>query len=256
LQTVSAEVSDQRVLSDEVAKRTRDLEKIVSETSTAASEGRVCVENVAEALVRIRERATATQRIARKIEEIASQTNLLALNAAVEAARAGVAGAGFAVVADEVRSLALRATDAAKETQSVIDEAVEAVAVGVRLGEDAVQMLKGIQTHAKNSSAVVVDITAATDAQAKGLVAIDGTTSSAADVTSASAANAEQTAAASAEMSSQAMTLTKLVGRFRLDESAALADESDHEDVYDEDDDSWQPSTSHTQHHRGALSEW
>jgi methyl-accepting chemotaxis protein len=211
---------------------------------------------VAEALVRIRERATATQRIARKIEEIASQTNLLALNAAVEAARAGVAGAGFAVVADEVRSLALRATDAAKETQSVIDEAVEAVAVGVRLGEDAVQMLKGIQTHAKNSSAVVVDITAATDAQAKGLVAIDGTTSSAADVTSASAANAEQTAAASAEMSSQAMTLTKLVGRFRLDESAALADESDHEDVYDEDDDSWQPSTSHTQHHRGALSEW
>lgn len=218
LQQVSAEVSEQRSRGSEVARQTRALATLVSETRDAAGDGHARVLDVAAALVVIRDRATATQRIARKIEEIASQTNLLALNAAVEAARAGSAGAGFAVVAEEVRALALRATEAAKETQAVIDEAVQSVATGVSVGERAVTVLKSIEVKAADAAHVVHEIADATAAQASGLEAINNTASSVADLTSASAANAEETAAASEEMTSQAGTLTNLVGRFRIEE--------------------------------------
>ncbi len=217
LETMSGDISEQRSLSGSVATQTQEVNALVSKTRDAARAGYAKVEEVAGALAVIRERALMTQKIARKMEEIASQTNLLALNAAVEAARAGEAGAGFAVVAEEVRALALRATESAKETQLVIDEAVKSVISGVKLGEAAVDVLQGIETHAADAATVVAEIASNSEAQAKGLVTIDGSASNVATYTSAAAANAEQTAAASEELSSMAGTLAALVGRFRLD---------------------------------------
>jgi methyl-accepting chemotaxis protein len=221
LESMSSDVSEQREMSAGVASRTHEVHALVAKTRDAARAGYAKVEEVAGALAVIRERALMTQKIARKMEEIASQTNLLALNAAVEAARAGHAGAGFAVVAEEVRALALRSTESAKETQLVIDEAVKSVINGVKLGEAAVEELQGIETHAADAATVVAEITSTSEAQAKGLITIDGSASNVATYTSAAAANAEQTAAASEELSSMAGTLAALVGRFRLDAAAA-----------------------------------
>ena len=223
LQNMSVEVATQRARSVETAQEAKSLATLVAATHQAAGEGRGRVEDVASAMHIIRDRATETQKIARKIEEIAAQTNMLALNAAVEAARAGTAGAGFAVVADEVRSLARRASEAAKETQTVIDGAVRSVADGVRLGEVAVGVLQSIEAHAEDAARLVGSISRNAADQAAGIDAINGSTGSLADVVSASAANAEETAAAAEEMSTQAGTMLSLVEQFALERPSPTA---------------------------------
>ena len=75
----------------------------------------------------IAKRTTEVDRILSAIGGIAKQTNLLALNAAIEAARAGEAGRGFAVVADEVRDLSTRTAQFSAEISQVMSGMSQAV---------------------------------------------------------------------------------------------------------------------------------
>ncbi len=103
--------------------------------SSMAGQARQTCESTRRGLEALRQLAAAINGVAssqekvsalvRVIDEIAFQTNILALNAAVEAARAGEAGLGFAVVADEVRGLAQRSAQAARDTATVISEALD-----------------------------------------------------------------------------------------------------------------------------------
>jgi len=149
--------------------------------------------------------------IIKTIDQIAFQTNLLALNAAVEAARAGEAGAGFAVVADEVRNLATKSTEAARTTQSLLDETISRIS----------QVSDSISTMNKNfegivESATVIgektdSITSASLEIAKGLEQIATATTEIDKITQQIASNSEESAAASEELSAQAEEMGAVV---------------------------------------------
>jgi methyl-accepting chemotaxis protein len=106
---------------------------MMSEANTIVEKVNHHMQEMAGAVGEITRSSEETGKIIKTIDEIAFQTNLLALNAAVEAARAGEAGAGFAVVADEVRNLAMRASEAAKNTSNLIENTIKAVRKGNEL---------------------------------------------------------------------------------------------------------------------------
>ena len=150
-------------------------------------------------------------KIIKTIDEIAFQTNILALNAAVEAARAGEAGAGFAVVADEVRNLAQRCAQAAKETATKIEDAVQKSAVGAEISSKVAKSLEEIVGKARQVDEMAGEVAAASQEQSQGIAQVNTAVTQMDKVTQSNAANAEESAAAAEELTAQAESLREAV---------------------------------------------
>ena len=150
------------------------------------------------------------------IDGIAFQTNILALNAAVEAARAGEQGRGFAVVAGEVRSLAQRSATAAKQIKVLIGESVGKVENGTRLVADAGRTMGDIVDQVRRVSALITEISDASDEQSRGIGQIGDAVTQLDQVTQQNAALVEESAAAAESLRVQADSLARTVATFRL----------------------------------------
>ncbi len=214
VEQLSNTIADMRNDAQETARLTQKAKNAVE--GEKLQESGAYIERLNEAMNLITESSGEIRRIIDTIENIAFQTNILALNAAVEAARAGTAGKGFAVVADEVRNLATKSDQAAKATQELIRNSVEAV----DSGSEVVKKVTGSVTDVIDLASRAVEqmelVAKAVDGQTGAIEQVSQGIEQISGVVQANSATAEESAATSVELSGQAEELRQLVGSFTL----------------------------------------
>ncbi len=214
LQEISASLEQIASMTRQNVEAARAANGSAAVTSNAARRGTEGIERLTLAIGKIQSSASETAKIVKTIDDIAFQTNLLALNAAVEAARAGEAGKGFAVVAEEVRGLAIRCTEAAKTTSSLLEEAQRNAVGGVTVTTEVGTMLREIVGGVEKVTQLVGGVTKASEQQATGVQHISTAVSALDRVTQSTASSASSSAEASEALSAQAAGLHDFV--FRL----------------------------------------
>jgi methyl-accepting chemotaxis protein len=185
--------------------------QLSEQAKDSAEKGSVEMQEMMDSMQEIKKSSDQIARIIKVIDDIAFQTNILALNAAIEAARAGEAGLGFAVVAEEVRNLAKKSSEAAKETNAIIDANISLSGKGTAVVERVRAALTEITIQTKKVNELMAEIAAASQEQAQGANEINQSMSQISTITQQNAANAEESAAAAEELNAQADSMKKIV---------------------------------------------
>jgi methyl-accepting chemotaxis protein len=211
LEETSSSLEEMSSMTKRNAETAGTVKELGSDARKAGDLGVTDMTALVTAMDAIKTSSADIAKIIKTIDEIAFQTNILALNAAVEAARAGEAGAGFAVVADEVRNLAQRCAQAAKETASKIEDAVQKSAVGADISAKVAQSLEEIVGKARQVDEMAGEVAAASQEQSQGIAQVNTAVTQMDKVTQSNAANAEESAAAAEELTAQAEALKEAV---------------------------------------------
>lgn len=211
IEETSSSLEEIAAMTNQNAANAEEANGLMSETHRMVDKANRSMEELTQAMNEISAASEETAKINKTIDEIAFQTNLLALNAAVEAARAGEAGAGFAVVADEVRNLAMRASEAATNTATLIEGTTGKVKSGSEVAVKTNQDFIEVTEKAQKTSELVNEIAVASREQAEGIAQVSTALTQLDQVTQRNAASAEESASSSQEMNAQAEQMKEMI---------------------------------------------
>ena len=216
IEQLSGAIAAISVMTKENAETAGETARLSDMIKNNAEKGSHQMDEMIAAANGINEASKGISKIIKTIDDIAFQTNILALNAAVEAARAGQHGKGFAVVADEVRSLATKSAEAAKGTETMIQNSMEKAELGSRIASETAKSLTEIVSGITESSRLVGEIARSSEEQSQGIKQINIGVDQVAEVIQKNSAVAQENSAASLEMSSQSNILEALITQFKL----------------------------------------
>lgn len=207
IEETSASLEEMAAMTQRNTDHALQVDALTKETRAAADSGVEQMRMMNTAMESIGAAGDDIAKIIKTIDAIAFQTNILALNAAVEAARAGEAGMGFAVVAEEVRALAQRSAQAARETGTKIEGAIQKTAQGVQISGEVAAALNGILAKARKLDTLAAEVANASREQSNGVKQINLAVAQMDQVTQNNAASAEEGAAAASQLNTQAASL-------------------------------------------------
>ncbi|BBF41442.1 methyl-accepting chemotaxis sensory transducer [Lachnospiraceae bacterium KM106-2] len=209
INTVTEDVSSNAENAERVSKVSLESLKQVQESNQYMDE-------LLEAMTKIKEQSMEISNIIQVIDGIAEQTNLLSLNASIEAARAGEQGKGFAVVADEIGQLANQCGEAAKTTTDLINKSLQAVERGSELADHTAEYLGNIVTSSTDTADYVGKISAACKQQEDQLHVILDHVKKIEEVVDGNAAASQESTAISEELAAYSERLLQKIDEYKL----------------------------------------
>ncbi len=198
------------------AIRCKSASDLVAKAANYAAEADTKMGQLVIATRNIDQSSAQIGTIIKTIEDIAFQTNILAINAAVEASHAGEAGKGFSVVAEEVRSLAAKSTDAAKDTDKLINHSIQNIKTGTESTNLTVSAVQMIHDCIQSIKDLMDEIAVASIQQSEMIVLVEEGIREISNVVQTNSSAARESATLSKELSGQARTLNSLLGRFHI----------------------------------------
>jgi methyl-accepting chemotaxis protein len=221
LEQTAARLEELAASAKQNADNCRRADTLVTQTDSTASASAGEVQALIASMENIVTSSRRIEEIVAVIDGIAFQTNLLALNAAVEAARAGEQGRGFAVVASEVRNLAQRTSVAAKEIKTLIGDAVDQVNGGTKLVGNVATSMQAVVHRVREVNGLIGAIAESSRDQSDSIDEVNRGIAQLEHASQQNAALVQQAHSVTSGFEGEAIRLSEVVDKFKLDRMAA-----------------------------------
>ncbi len=213
LTSATDSLETQLEMTQRTSRLAADIRKLVGETAIVVSNAGDSLTDLKQMVVAVSDAGANASSIIRTIDTISSQTKLVALNASIEAAKLGERGSGLGVVSEEIRNLALRTTDASKQTETRIGEMLKRMEDAEMNLSRTQDVFSGLIEMTAKVRTLVEEIATASSLQADGGEKIKSEMRQIERVVEQNAASSEELAATVEEMMLQADHMRSAVGQ-------------------------------------------
>ncbi len=201
------------------ADSAQQVNRLTESASAAAQQGGSVVHRLVTTLETVRRSAGRLEELGESIESTLGRAGTLALNAAVEAAQTGEQGQSFAQTACDVRALAQRASLVAHEARELARQTMATIESGSTWAAQAGSSMADLASSVQEVGDIVNRIGCASAERAQELAGVNQAIVRMDEMTQQGSRMVEEAAMAARSLQQQALSLSRAVATFRLDEA-------------------------------------